>query len=930
MFREIRHVGSASRSIVALALVVGVLAAAAALPARAQVADAALDVYVADEGGGTLPGVTVEVRNAEKGTLRTGVTSALGAARFVALATGTWSVTAKLAGFSAAQEKAVVLRVGQTQVVKITLRATRSEVVTVTATETAPLVDVYKMDMSTNIIPEQIQALPVANRNFEQLAFLAPTVQRERGEFRFITGGPVIGSVGNASQSTFLVDGVDYTDPALGLSKTRISQDAISEFRVISNRFDSEVGQSAGGALSVVTRSGGNGFSGTAYGFYRGDELTAQQPLQLQSDLSTYRGVFGATIGGPIVKNETFYFLSAEQVTQSTPTFFRPLGAYASLAADIAVPVHQTLFLANVNHRFSDSTSGGLRFDYERYRQDNFRVGGVQDVSYGQELNRDNYNATFNVTSTVSTTATNELRGQYGNRSYEEPPSSLATTDWFSLGTTLRTGENILGNLIGKGYQWELRDSFFWMLGSHTLKAGASWLRVVDRSVIDTYPAGLFLWLTDTKAIPYAYLYGVGSSDVKANTNLIGAFVQDDWRPASNLTVSAGLRYDLDTNGNNPDFIQTKLQPTPRGRDTNNFQPRLGFTWDVAKDGVHVVRGGAGLFTGRYLLVPSFIELQQNGESGRVGYTRLNGALLGLPAFTLDPKNPTTTGLPLPPDVALIGPTLDAPEATQASLGYTFKIARTGLFFDVEGIYAKGRKEITIRDVNWNGNANPTRPNKSYNQINEYRNDGKSEYKALVLGVNGTLKGGHILTASATFASKHNTSDDFSPEFPTGYPSDPADMSAEYGRARTSEKFRLVLSGVFRLPLGFMAAGTFDYGTGQPWTRRLGYDYNGDGKTGDRLAGVDRFDQEGPPFREVNIRLSKVFGISAVNLELIAECFNLFNTANYDVASMNNGEYSSGPTATNPSAAYKANPVYGTYSAAFRGRQVQFGAKVSF
>ena len=229
-----------------------------------------------DDAGGPLPGVTIEIRSVEKGTLRTGVTGAIGAARFVALAPGGWSVKAMLSGFSAAEEKSVVLRVGQTQVVKITLRATRSEAVTVTATETAPLVDVYKLDTSTNIIPEQIQALPVANRNFEQLAFLAPTVQRERGEFRFVTGGPVIGSVGNASQSTFLVDGVDYTDPALGLSKTRISQDAISEFRVISNRFDTEVGQSAGGALSVVTRSGSNAFAGTAYGFYR-DERPDRQ-----------------------------------------------------------------------------------------------------------------------------------------------------------------------------------------------------------------------------------------------------------------------------------------------------------------------------------------------------------------------------------------------------------------------------------------------------------------------------------------------------------------------------------------------------------------------------------------------------------------------------------------------------------------------------
>ena len=83
----------------------------------------------------------------------------------------------------------------------------------------APLVDVYKTDSSTNIVPEQIQALPVANRDFQSLAFLTPGVQRERGGNRFIGNQPVIGAAGNASQATIMVDGVDFTDPVLGLAR---------------------------------------------------------------------------------------------------------------------------------------------------------------------------------------------------------------------------------------------------------------------------------------------------------------------------------------------------------------------------------------------------------------------------------------------------------------------------------------------------------------------------------------------------------------------------------------------------------------------------------------------------------------------------------------------------------------------------------------
>src|SRR5258708_24957247 len=151
-----------------------------------------------------------------------------------------------------------------------------------------------------------MDALPVADRDLQRLSFLAPGVQRERRALRFVTGGPVIGSGGNASQLTILVDGVDFTDPALGLSRTRFSQDAIREFRVIQNQFDSEIGGSSGGALSIVTKSGTNDIHGNAFGFYRDKSLRAQGALDLKkNDYSRHQ--FGGTLGGPIAQHHTFF-----------------------------------------------------------------------------------------------------------------------------------------------------------------------------------------------------------------------------------------------------------------------------------------------------------------------------------------------------------------------------------------------------------------------------------------------------------------------------------------------------------------------------------------------------------------------------------------------------------------------------------------------
>lgn len=894
--------------------------------AVAQVADGVVEVTVVDDGGLAIPGASVELSRKEVGWARTLVSNAQGGARFASLAPASYGLKVTLAGFSQVEES-VVVRVGQTARLRFAMRAARSEELTVTAE--APLVDVFKSDSSTNIVPEQIQSLPVADRDFQRLAFIAPGVERERGAFRFINGGPVIGGGGNASGATILVDGVDFTDPTLGLAKTRFSQDAIAEFRVINNRFDLEVGGSAGGALSIVTRSGTNDVKGTAFGFYRAAALRAKGAFEQDSDVSFYRGQFGFTLGGPIVKDQTHYFASVEQVAYNSPILFRPGGAYAGQAADLNHPVHQTLVYVGLDQRLSESGTLSAKVDYERYREHNFRVGGVVDVSSGQELNRDNTNLSASWVELFGGTTTNELRAQIGKRKYDEPPNTGGPAEWFTSGVTLQRGGSIFGDLLGEGSQGELRETiahqFSGSSGTHDVKFGLGWQRVVDTSRIDTYATGLLLYPTDVVGTPSVYLYGEGSSEVTTNTNRLGAFLQDTWRPLANLSITAGIRYDVDTNGNNPD-LNHPLVGDGRPRDTNNVQPRLGFSWDVAADGANVVRGGAGIFTGRYLLIVSEQELALNGVSGRKLRTRVS-----LPGLPIDRNNPQTTGFLLPAiDIALIDRTLDAPESTQVSVGFTRRIGKTGLYADIEGIYTKGRNEIVIHDANWKGNATPGRFYSQYGQVNTYANLGRSEYKALVFSLNGNLKGGHLVTASLTLASKHNISDDFSPEFPTGYPNDPANMDAEYGRARSYERYHVVTSAVLRAPFGFTVAPIFEYGSGQPWTHRLGYDFNGDGKNSDRPSGVDRFGEDGPPFRQVSLRVSKLLSFEGVGVELIAEAFNLFNTVNYDVTSVDGSEFLAGPTLTAPTRPYVKNPYFGRYTSTLPAREIQVGLRVSF
>jgi hypothetical protein len=325
--------------------------------------------------------------------------------------------------------------------------------------------------------------------------------------------------------------------------------------------------------------------------------------------------------------------------------------------------------------------------------------------------------------------------------------------------------------------------------------------------------------------------------------------------------------------------------------------------------------------------VPAHLEQILNSYTGRITGLRVTFP----PFFPLDPNNPANTGVALPKDAYRIADSLVSPWSTQVTGGYTVRLGSTGLYADFEGIYVKGEDEIIIRDTNWRGNGVPGgRPDPTRTKVDTYTNDGHSEYKAFVASVNGTLKGGHVISASWTVADKKNINDDFSPVV-TDYPNDPANIEAEWGRSRADERYRFVASAVFRLPLSFTVAPIFSYGSGQPWNRRLGYDKNGDTRVSDRADGMPRFSADGPDFACFDLRATYRLPLgSRAGLDLIAEAFNLFNRTNWDVNSVQTNEYLSGPTPTNPAVPLVPNPNVGTYLATLMPFEAQLGVRVTF
>ncbi|MCJ7756202.1 MAG: carboxypeptidase regulatory-like domain-containing protein, partial [Thermoanaerobaculales bacterium] len=480
---------------VGLALVVGL-----ALPVAAQISTGTIEINTVDEQALPMPGVTGRVVNTETGAQRASVSDVAGLIIIPALPPGEYNVGVELPGFAPANGD-VTIRIGQTARLVFTMKVQMSETITVTGE--APIVDVLKNDSSTNITPEQIQDLPVPSREFERLAYIAPGTNRERGGYRFIQNAVVVGAGGNASQTTFMVDGVELTDQALGLSRARFSMDAIREFRVVTARFDPEIGGSQGGALNVATKSGTNEVHGSVFGFYRGADLRQTGALEVNND-DFQRHQVGFTIGGPITRDKMHYFLSFEQIGEDNVTLFRPGGFFVNDAADVPDPFDQTLALGSFDIQFGQSASGFAKIVYEDFSMDNFRVGGVSAGSHGQTLNRNNWNVILGHTKVFGDgNHVNELRMQGGSRYYEEPTNSDAMEEWFTSGTTLQIGTNTLGDLEGDGTYFELRDTYHWHLtgnrSTHDLKMGGAWMHIDERSDIPVYQNGTMLYLTDDR-----------------------------------------------------------------------------------------------------------------------------------------------------------------------------------------------------------------------------------------------------------------------------------------------------------------------------------------------------------------------------------------------------------------------------------------------
>ena len=298
---------------ICLAITLIIVSAAAG---HAQVASR-ISGTVRDSSQAAVPGVTVTVREANRGTTHTTITNEVGRYSFPNLTVGDYVVTAEMAGFKRAATGKTKLDVNQSLEVDITLEL-GDVTQEIEVTSAAPLLQTSDSQVGGLIENKEIVELPLAARDFMQLTLLAAGVVESTGNSRHQTErGTWVGSFSvhgqHATFNQYLFDGIPGKEAAHQTNIFAPSIDAIQEIKIETSNYNAEFGSEAGGHVNVVTRSGTNTLHGTAFEFLRNDKLDAREKFaDRRSKLN--RNTFGATLGGPIRRDRTFFFGSWESM----------------------------------------------------------------------------------------------------------------------------------------------------------------------------------------------------------------------------------------------------------------------------------------------------------------------------------------------------------------------------------------------------------------------------------------------------------------------------------------------------------------------------------------------------------------------------------------------------------------------------------------
>ena len=372
----------------------------------------------------------------------------------------------------------------------------------ITVLGAAPIVDVSQTAVSSVVSQQQIDSLPINGRNFISFSVITPgaTTDRTPQQGATTTSGLSFGGQ-RARSNNIMVDGLDNTDATVGSARATFSQEAIREFQVLTNSYSAEFGKASGGVVNIVTKSGTNDFHGNVFFYFRDESLNAKDHFEkfdvLGNAVDREKAPFGqkqwgATLGGPLKKDKTFFFLSFERVDIQANNFVNIDPAAAQVLRANGFPVElgnvpydfkATEFLAKVDHQWGPNHSLALRGNFSDTTNENIEpFGGIVARSRGAVQLRKDWSISMSETDILSPKWVNETRFQFARQDQKidslDPNCNGPCDDAFKGGPTLEVvgvasvGRQRFTPQPRKNDRFQLTETLSYFGGGHQIKAG--------------------------------------------------------------------------------------------------------------------------------------------------------------------------------------------------------------------------------------------------------------------------------------------------------------------------------------------------------------------------------------------------------------------------------------------------------------------------
>src|SRR5438094_1941681 len=631
----------------------GVVVLGSLAPAWAQ-STATLQGTITDTQSAVMPGVSVTIRNQATGIERATVTDAAGQYVAASLQPGHYAIVAHIEGF---QDQTREVDLSPAQTVELNLRlgvAALAENVTVSGS--SPLIDTATVSVGQAMAERTVQEIPLNGRHFVDLGPLMPGGStapqnaglrarlRGQGSFSFM-------SAGNRETSVnFMINGINLNALSNSQVTFQPSINTVSEFKVDNSTFSAEYGRNSGAIVNVATRSGSNAMHGEAFDFHRDDKYDSRNyfnpPPAPQSVFN--RKQFGVNLGGPIVRNRTFSFLSYEglrhlqavDLNSGTLTTAQRAGVTDPLAKRLLqyipeandstgsrvigsalAPVNIDQYTMDLRHNLRQNDEFHWYYAFQRDLRQEPNAQGNTVPGYGDQRGAHRQVMTVNETHVFSPALVNEVRVGFNRINISFNPLTLVDTSavGINVGQTSMPIALPTITITGPGLNFggpagfpsgrivttfAAGDTATYLRGNHIIKFGGEFRRVKHNSANGdpgnfTYPSVAAF----QQGFGSTFGITLGDRAFNAYVNAIGGFVQDSVSLGSNVKLDLGLRYDFLPSPTEADNKLVEFDPTTVSllrigsgfsqvtKNGSDFQPRIGMIWNPTGDGKLAVRG---------------------------------------------------------------------------------------------------------------------------------------------------------------------------------------------------------------------------------------------------------------------------------------------------------------------------------------------------